>query len=268
MQNSCPDYQNLKLGFIGFGNMASAIVDGLLKANAIPASNIHVCANSYEKLIPRAQMRGIIAEASPRNVISNADFIFIAVKPYLVAKVLEPVRDALLGKTVVSVAVNMPYETYETILAPGTHHISTLPNTPVRVCEGVWICENAHSLNADELKLVQDLLGKVSRVVMVDTALMGIAGTITGCGPAFIAMCQEALADAAVKHGVPRTLAYELAGQMIAGTGKLAVETNTIPAALKDAVCSPGGTTIKGVAALERSGLRAAFLNAIDAIEG
>jgi pyrroline-5-carboxylate reductase len=105
-------------------------------------------------------------------------------------------------------------------------------------------------------------------VVEVDSKLLGIAGTVTGCGPAFVAMVIEALGDAAVKYGVPRATAYELAAQMVAGAGKLAVETGQHPGALKDAVCSPGGTTIRGVAALEEHGLRNALIKAIDAIEG
>ena len=115
---------------------------------------------------------------------------------------------------------------------------------------------------------MRELLGATGLVAMVDSKHLGIAGTVTGCGPAFVAMLMEALGDAAVKYGVPRALAYQLAGQMIAGTGKMAVETGQPPAALKDAVCSPGGTTIKGVAALERWGLRNSVIQAIDAIEG
>ena len=162
----------------------------------------------------------------------------------------------------------MTFDRYEAILEPGTHHISTIPNTPVSVCEGVWTCEETHSLTDDELALVRELLGATGLVAMVDSKHLGIAGTVTGCGPAFVAMFMEALGDAAVKYGVPRALAYQLAGQMIAGTGKMAVETGQHPAALKDAVCSPGGTTIKGVAALERWGLRNSVIQAIDAIEG
>lgn len=207
---------------------------------------------------------------SAREVAETTDVVFVAVKPYLVEEVCAPIADALArpGKVVVSVAAGMTFESYEGFLAPGTHHLSCIPNTPVSVGEGVWTCEATHSLTEAEFELVSGLLGTCGLVCSVETRLLGVAGTVTGCGPAFVAMFMEALGDAAVKHGVPRKLAYELAGQMIAGTGKLAVETGQHPGVLKDAVCSPGGTTIRGVAALERAGLRAALIDAIDAIEG
>ncbi len=97
---------------------------------------------------------------------------------------------------------------------------------------------------------------------------LSVAGTVGGCSPAFIAMVIEALADAAVKHGIPRASAYEMVSQMVAGTAKLQLATGMHPGAMKDAVCSPGGTTIRGVAELEAAGMRSAFIRAIDAIEG
>lgn len=265
---AAPDASRVRLGFIGFGNMASAIVDGLLRAGAVEAGDVFVCARRWEKLVEAAGRRGVVPCRDAREVAEAADVVFVAVKPYLVAEVCAPVADVLLGKVVVSIAAGMQFDAYEKILAPGTHHISTIPNTPVSVNEGVWTCENVHSLTKAELELVRGILGATGRVVEVDPKLLGIAGTVTGCGPAFVAMFMEALGDAAVKHGVPRATAYELAAQMIAGTGKLAVETGEHPGVLKDAVCSPGGTTIRGVAALERAGLRAAVIDAIDAIEG
>ena len=263
-------FDDVKVGFIGFGNMAQAIARGFLRADAVPARNICACAKTWDKLVANTESAGMVPLHDAREVAEAADVVFVAVKPYLVADVLAPVTDILTrpGKVVVSVAAGMTFERYEAILAPGTHHVSTIPNTPVSVCEGVWTCENRHSLTEGEWDLVRGLLQTCGLVAGVDTGLLGIAGTVTGCGPAFVALFMEALGDAAVKHGVPRKLAYELAGQMIAGTGKLAVETGQHPGVLKDAVCSPGGTTIRGVAALERAGLRAALIDAVDAIEG
>lgn len=255
-----------KIGFIGFGNMAKAIAKGLLRAEAVPAGNIYACAKNYGKLCTNCGKLGINPCASAEEVIEASDVVFIAVKPYLVDEVCAPIADELAEKIVVSVAVNMPFGEYEQVLVPGTHHISVLPNTPVQVNEGVWVCESTHSLTEEDLAVVRPILEATGLVVFVDAALMGIAGTVTGCGPAFVAMFMEALGDAAVKYGVPRAVAYQLAGQMIAGTGKMAVETGKHPAVLKDAVCSPGGTTIKGVASLEENGLRNAAIKAIDAI--
>ena len=159
------------------------------------------------------------------------------------------------------------FDRYEEILAPGTHHLSTIPNTPVAVCEGIVVCERRHSLSEAEWQSVQALLSHVGLVVTVDTAQLGIAGTVCGCGPAFVAMFIEALADAAVKHGIVRADAYRMASQMVVGTGKLQLATGQHPAVMKDAVCSPGGTTIVGVGELERKRFRGAVIDAIDAIQ-
>ena len=175
-------------------------------------------------------------------------------------------RGQLADKAVVSVAVGWPFERYEALL-PGTRHLSTMPNTPVRVCAGVFLLEEKHSLTPEEYVLVQELFGHLGLVQPVESRLLGIAGTLSGCGPAFVSMFIEALGDAGVKHGLPRAMAYRLAGQMVAGTGRMQVETGAHPGAMKDAVCSPGGTTIVGVAELERGGMRAAVINAVDAIQ-
>ena len=257
-----------KIGFIGFGNMAQAIARGLLRAQAVPADSIYACAAHWDKLCAAAGELGVNPCRDAAEVVKAADVVFIAVKPYLVDEVCAPVADELYEKVVISVAAVSLINEYEQVPVPGTRHISTLPNTPVQVNEGVWVCEKKHSLTDADLELVQAILGATGLVVFVDTELMGIAGTVTGCGPAFVAMFMEALGDAAVKYGVPRATAYQLAGQMIAGTGKMAVQTAKHPGALKDAVCSPGGTTIKGVAALEEHGLRNAAIKAIDAIMG
>ena len=116
--------------------------------------------------------------------------------------------------------------------------------------------------------LVFALLDLLGTPVEVETRLLSVAGTVGGCSPAFIAMVIEALADAAVKHGIPRATAYPMVSQMMVGTAKLQLATGMHPGAMKDAVCSPGGTTIRGVAELEAAGMRSAFIRAIDAIEG
>ena len=196
----------------------------------------------------------------------DADVVIVAVKPHLIEEVLSPVRGQLADKAVVSVAAGWPFERYEALL-PGTRHLSTMPNTPVRVCAGVFLLEEKHSLTPEEYVLVQELFGHLGLVQPVESRLLGIAGTLSGCGPAFVSMFIEALGDAGVKRGLPRAMAYRLAGQMVAGTGRMQVETGAHPGAMKDAVCSPGGTTIVGVAELERGGMRAAVINAVDAIQ-
>lgn len=258
----------MKIGFIGFGNMARALVDGLLLKEAIRPEEIFVCAKNWEKLKKNAGERGVNPCRTAEETAERSDMVIVAVKPYLVAEVLEPVRGLLRGKTVVSVAAGFPYDRYEEILLPGTHHLSTIPNTPVAVGEGIIVCEQRHSLTEEEYGQFEAIFSRIAVIQQVQTAQLSVAGNLSGCGPAFAAMFIEALADGAVKHGLPRELSYRLASQMVAGTGKMQQLLGTHPGAMKDAVCSPGGLTIKGVAALERWGFRGAVIDAMDAVEG
>lgn len=265
-----PTGYGVRVGFIGYGNMAQALARGLVGAGAIEAGQACACARDWDKLVRTTGELGLRPLHSAAEVVAASDVVVVAVKPYQVADVLAPVREALAcdDKVVLSVAAGMPFAAYEEILAPGTHHMSCVPNTPVSVGQGVFVCEDVDSLTEDQRATIDGLLGSVGIVERVDTAHMGIAGTVAGCGPAWVCMVIEALGDAGVKHGLTRTQAYRLAGQMVAGTGAMLVASGEHPGVLKDAVCSPGGTTIKGVAALERAGLRAALIDAVDAVEG
>lgn len=260
--------KNVKIGFIGFGNMAQAIATGLLQNQVVSASSLYACANRWEKLKENTSKKGIHACKTVKELVDVSDMVIIAVKPYMIPDIMEPIKEELKGKIVVSLAAGYCFEKYEQLFALGTHHISTIPNTPVSIGEGIFVCEKTHSLTEEEVHTFEEIFSKIAIIEFVDTKLLSVAGTVSGCGPAFVSMFLEALGDAGVKYGLPRDVAYRLAGQMIAGTGKLQVQTGSHPAAMKDAVCSPGGTTIKGVAALERNGLRSAVIEAIDAIEG
>ena len=141
-----------------------------------------------------------------------------------------------------------------------------MPNTPAMVGEGVLLFEETNSLLADERKAIWALFSAVGLTVELPSSLMGIGGTVTGCGPAFVDLFIEAYGDAAVKYGMKRADAYRLISQMVLGSAKLQLATGQHPGVLKDNVCSPAGTTIRGVAALEEHGLRNACIQSIDAI--
>lgn len=259
--------EDLTIGFIGFGNMAQAIAEGWIQKNTVAADRMYACARNWDKLCRNAQKYGIHGCKSVEETVAQSDVVIVAVKPYLVEEVLTPVKETLKGKVLISVAVNFPYEKFEEFLSPGTHHLSTLPNTPVAVGEGIILCEEQHSLTKEEFALVRELFEAIALVEVVDAGHIGIAGTLSGCGPAFAAMFLEALSDGAVLHGLPRELSYKLASQMVVGTGKLQLATGRHPGSMKDGVCSPGGTTIVGVSTLERKGFRSAVIDAIDAVE-
>lgn len=258
----------MNIGFIGYGNMASAIAKGWINKDKSLSHHIYACAKNYEKLKQNTQSLKIHPCKDAKEVIKECDLIIIAIKPYMVEDVIKPLALLLKDKIVVSVVAGYDFSKYEEILEKGTAHISTIPNTPVAVNEGIIICENTHSLNDEQLHSFKELFSLSGFIEFVDSELLSIAGTMSGCTPAFTAMYIEALGDAGVKYGLSREVSYALASQMLVGTGKLAFETKLHPGMLKDQVCSPKGTTIKGVSSLEKNGFRSAVIQAIDEIEG
>lgn len=260
--------KNTNIGFIGFGNMARAMVTGLLAAGAAAPGEIYACAAHYGRLCQRAESLGIHPAETGAEVAAHCGLIVLAVKPEKIETVVTPIREQLVGKVVVSIAAGWNFHRYEGLFVPGTHHISTVPNTPVAANAGILACESTHSLTEGEFGAFQAQFGSLGLIELVDSRQLSIAGTIGGCTPAFTAMYLEALGDAGVKYGLSRECAYRMAAQMLVGTGALYLRQGGHPGTLKDAVCSPGGTTIRGVAALEKHNFRGSVLEAIDAIEG
>jgi len=254
-----------KLGFIGMGNMARAIADGILAAGAIAPSSISAYAPHYDKLTAYTTPLGITPCTSALDCVSSSDVIIMAVKPYVLESVLPPLRAALAGKAILSVVAGYDFARYTPLLDPTTRVQYIMPNTPCMVGSGVLLFEEAHSLTPDEHIWATDLFSALGEVVPLPTHLMPAGMAISGCGPAFVAMMIEALADAGVKYGLPRATAYRLASATALGTGRLQLETNQHPGVIKDAVCSPAGTTIRGVEALETHGMRRAFMEAVKA---
>ena len=258
----------MKFGFIGFGSMGRAIAEGLLARNVCAPEDIWACAGHFDKLKQTAEALGIHAAETAAEVAAQSDIVIPAVVPAILENVLRPVLPALRDKIVVSIVSGWDYARYEAFLEPGTHHISTIPNTPIAIGEGVLACESTHNLTDTEYAQFCDSFGKISLIVPVTAAQFSAAGTLGGCTPAFAAMFLEALGDAGVKYGLGRAAAYQMAAQVLVGTGMLYLESELHPGVLKDGVCSPGGTTIRGVAELEKRAFRGTVISAIDAIEG
>lgn len=256
---------NWNVGVIGFGNIAQALIGGMLKVDAIEPKQVHVCARDYGKLCANAEKFGVNPYRNPEEVIENSDVVILAVKPYQMEQVVYPIKRLLKDKLVVTVASKWNYDRFDEVLEEGTHHISMIPNTPVAVAQGIVIVEEKNSFSEEEFNSWKHLLDQIALVEIVDSDHMSIADTISGCTPAFTAMYLEALGDAGVKHGLTRAMAYRLVAQMLKGTGSLYLEQGKHPGAMKDAVCSPGGTTIRGIEALEKHGFRAAAMEAINA---
>lgn len=254
------------LGFIGMGNMAQALVQGFIASGALKGERVFAYAPHQEKLRANAERIGFQPVASLTELAAAADTLVMACKPYQIESVVAELGDALSGKALVSIAAGWDFARYESVLPQSTRFQFVMPNTPAMVREGVLLFEEKTSLEKAERQELMDLFSTVGVVEVVPSRLMSAAGTVTGCGPAFVDLMIEAYADAAVKYGVPRDQAYALVAQMVKGSAALALETKEQPGVLKDAVCSPGGTTIKGVCALEEDGFRAACIHSIDAI--
>ena len=235
------DISTMKIGFIGYGNMAGATGRGLMLSGAVKPEQIYACAKNFDKLRVKAETQGIHACKNAEEVCRACDIVFIGVKPYMVKDVMTPVKEALKGKMVVSLAANTYCDTLSEIL-PESHCVATAPNTPVSVCEGIFICEEENTLTDDEKVFVQELLENLGTFMWLDRDHMGIAGIIAGCSPAFVSMFMEALGDAACKHGLTRPVAYKIIAQMLAGTGSGIHSWASSPAREKQRITSSSFT--------------------------
>lgn len=254
------------IAFIGLGNMGRAIAGGLLRSGEIKAENAYGFAPHPDKLLDFCRETGLQLCETASEAVRNADTVLIAVKPNVIEGVLSELRDALKDKALISVALGYDHKKLKTLVDASTRVQFVMPNTPAMVGEGVMLFESENSLLPEERS---DLLRSFEALGVVEelpSHLMGIGGAISGCGPAFCALVIEALADAGVKYGLPRATAYRLASKTLSGTGEMQLKTALHPGVMKDQVCSPGGTTIRGVEALEKNGLRAALLAAVQAI--
>ncbi len=252
-----------KLGFIGMGNMAGAILLGALKSGFIKENEIIVYDINIRQL-EKLNDFNIAKAKSEEEVVENSEMIFIGVKPQVVEKVILPIKEKLENKAIISIVLSYDFNKYNEILSSSTRHIFVMPNTPALVNEGMSLIEQNHSLNDNEFEFVKNLFTSIGKVEIIPSHLMPVGGALSGCGPAYIYMVIEAMADGAVKEGMPRDIAYRLASQTVLGAGKMQNQTQVHPGILKDNVCSPGGTTIKGVAELEKGGLRSIFIKAIE----
>ena len=258
--------KDLKIGFLGFGNMAQAIAQGWLLSEKISSEQLYASARDQEKLKKNTEKLGIKIVDTNQELVDKVDLVIAAVKPYQMKAVISPLKKKLQKKLFVSVAVNFLYEDFKQILFPGTQHLSTLPNTPVAYGDGIVLFEKKHSLSQENLHLVEELFQIISHVESIPTDQMAIAGVISGSAPAFVDLFIEALSDAAVKHGLNRETSYPLISQMVRGTANLQIQTGKHPGQLKDEITSPSGTTIKGIVSLEKDAFRGSIIQAVDEI--
>lgn len=256
---------DIKLGFIGSGNMGQALIKGIVNSGIVSPNRIYVFDLNREKLDLLTKSIGITALASGREVAEKSDIIVIAVKPNIVGNVLEEFKDSISSeKMIVSIAVGVPISFYKGILGHDRKIVRTMPNTPALVGEGMTLISHDGSIGENDLKIVKELFECVGKTEMLDEKLMSEVTALTSSSPAYVFMFIEAMADAAVLSGIPRSLAYKLASQAVLGSAKMVLETGKHPGELKDQVCSPAGTTIEAVSSLEKNRFRYAVIEAMD----
>lgn len=263
---------NYKIGFIGCGNMASAIIQGIIDKTDVNREQIVISDVSKDAEIKAVERIGVKASNSldpkERNVYvaTNSDVIFVAVKPQFYQCVLEEIKDVLSSdQIIVTIAPGKTISWLESILGDAVKLVRTMPNTPALVGEGVTgVCKNAN-VSDEDFTYIMTLLSSFGMAEEIPENLMDVCVSVSGSSPAYVFMFIEAMADAAVADGMPRDKAYKFAAQAVLGSAKMVLETGKHPGELKDMVCSPGGTTIEAVRVLEDKGFRSSVIEAMKA---
>ena len=253
----------MKLGFIGAGNMAQAMIGGILKAKLVSKDEI-IASAATQKTLDAVKDKFGVQTTLDNQEIAKADMIFLAVKPVYCEQVLREIKDKLTkDRIIVSIAAGKTMAWLEEQLGKDTKIVRTMPNTPALVGEGITaVCPN-EQVTDKELTQVCEVLESFGKAEVIKESMMDAVIAVSGSSPAYVFMFIEAMADAAVAQGMPRKQAYQFAAQAVLGSAKLLLETGMHPGELKDMVCSPAGTTIEGVRILEKNGFRSAVFEAL-----
>lgn len=250
-----------KLGFIGAGNMAKAMMGGIIRNEIIPCEEI-IASDAYAPSLAAArESLNIETTKSNLKVIEEAEVVVLAVKPQYYAAVINEVKEHIReNQIIVTIAPGQTLERLNSLFGRDVKIVRTMPNTPALVCEGITgVCHN-DLVTKEELDYVCNILSGFGEVEVVGENLMDVVVSVSGSSPAYVYMFIEALADGAVLDGMPRDKAYKFAAQAVMGSAKMVLDTGKHPGELKDMVCSPGGTTIEAVRVLEEKGFRSAII--------
>lgn len=254
----------MKLGFIGAGNMAKAMMGGILKNGIFKPEEV-IASDLYAPgLEATKESLGINVTTDNKEVASQSEVLVLAVKPQFYTAVIEEIRDLIQeNQIVVTIAPGKTLEYLGETFAHPVKIVRTMPNTPALVGEGITgVCKN-ELVTEEELKYVCSILEGFGKAEVLPERLMDVVVSVSGSSPAYVFMFIEAMADAAVADGMPRPQAYKFAAQAVLGSAKMVLETGKHPGELKDMVCSPGGTTIEAVRVLEEKGFRSAVFEAM-----
>ena len=259
----------MRLGFIGCGNMGSAMVHGILKNQILPKEQIIASAlreSTRERIRKEYE---VTVTADNREVAANSQILILAVKPQFYQQVIEEIRDVVADDTlIVSIAPGKTHSWLSETFKKPVKTIRCMPNTPAMVGQGITgVCPGS-LVTEKETEEVRRILSGCGETEVVPEHLMDVVAAVSGSSPAYVFMFIEAMADGAVAEGMPRAQAYHFAAQAVLGSAEMVLKTGKHPGELKDMVCSPGGTTIEAVGVLENKGLRSAVMEAVRACAG
>ena len=256
---------NKKIGFIGCGNMGKSMISGIIASKKINIENILVSTKSISSKENIEKEFNINVTLNNKEVVKFSDILVLAIKPNMFKEVIAEIKDEIKKETIiVSIAAGITIDNLEGLIGEDYKIVRTMPNTPALVREAISaICynKNVNNEDLDEVINIFNMFGKCE--VLEEKYFHGFIA-LCGSSPAYVFMFIEAMADAAVKIGIPRNKAYKMAEQAILGSAKLALETGKHPGELKDMVCSPGGTTIEAVTELENGNFRSTIIKALE----
>lgn len=254
----------MKIGFIGGGNMATALMSGLINSEKTSGSNVYVFDTDSTKLDYLKKSLGVTPSSSAAEIESLADIIFLAVKPNIMPIIFKELK-GIDNKLYISIAAGITLSMLEDGIGINKKIIRTMPNTPALVGCGMTVITPNKNVTGSEIDTIEDLLSGIGDTVRLDEKYMNAAIALHSSSPAYIYMLIDAMADSGVKYGIPKAVSLKLAAKAVEGSAKMVLNTDEHPMKLKDNVCSPGGTTIAAVCELEKTGFRASVQSAIDA---
>jgi pyrroline-5-carboxylate reductase len=256
---------NKKIGFIGCGNMAQAMLAGMIKSEITLPEDIIISRTNEAKLLEIKNKYCVSSTLSNNEVASFSDIIILAVKPNIYEKVIKEIAPVVKQDVlIITIAAGISIDFVEKAFGRNMKIIRTMPNTPALVGEGMSALSKNCRVTDEDLKDAIDIFESFGKAEVIDEKLMDSIPAISGSSPAYVFMFIEALADGAVLRGMPRDKAYKFAAQAVLGAAKMVLETGEHPGSLKDKVCSPGGTTIEAVYSLEMNNFRGTVISAME----
>ena len=254
----------MKIGFIGSGNMGSAIIGGIVNSGIAKPQDIVVSDINAAGLQKTKEQFGVNITSNNKEA-AECDIVFLCVKPNVILNVIDEIKDTVEDNVVASIAAGKSISALLDAFKKEIKLIRIMPNTPALVGEGMSAMTANAKVTDDEKEKVLEIFNSFGLCEEVPESLMDTVTAVSGSSPAYVFMFIEAMADAAVQGGMPRDKAYTFAAQSVLGSAKMVLETNKHPGVLKDMVCSPGGTTIEAVSVLEEKGMRDAVISAMKA---